>query len=65
MRRRVVITGVGCVTPLGADSEVVWGRLTEGVSGVGRISLFDANNFPVQIAAEVRDWRKTDSRSVL
>jgi 3-oxoacyl-[acyl-carrier-protein] synthase II len=56
MRRRVVITGVGCVTPLGADSEVVWGRLTEGVSGVGRISLFDASNFPVRIAAEVRDW---------
>ena len=56
MRRRVVITGVGCVTPLGADVPVLWRRLTEGISGIGPLTLFDAAQFPVRIAAEVRDW---------
>ena len=56
MRRRVVVTGMGCVTPLGAELEQVWQRLTEGQSGIGPITLFDASNFPVRIAAEVRDW---------
>ncbi|MCC7085909.1 MAG: beta-ketoacyl-[acyl-carrier-protein] synthase family protein [Pirellulales bacterium] len=54
--RRVVITGVGCVTPLGSSVREVWGRLTDGRSGVGRLTLFDASRFPVQIAAEVKDW---------
>src|SRR5262249_11740526 len=56
MRKRVVITGLGCVTPLGSDVQQVWDRLTEGRSGVGRLTLFDASRFPVQIAAEVKDW---------
>lgn len=56
MRRRVVITGVGCVTPLGSEVRTVWQRLTEGESGVGPLTLFDASNFPVRIAAEVRNW---------
>ncbi|HTQ39896.1 MAG TPA: beta-ketoacyl-[acyl-carrier-protein] synthase family protein [Pirellulales bacterium] len=56
MRNRVVITGVGCVTPLGSDVREVWNRLTAGRSGVGRLTLFDASRFPVQIAAEVKDW---------
>jgi 3-oxoacyl-[acyl-carrier-protein] synthase II len=56
MRRRVVITGLGCVTPLGSDERVVWDRLTAGKSGVGRLSLFDASRFPVRIAAEVKNW---------
>ena len=56
MGRRVVVTGVGCVTPLGSDLETVWQGLTEGRSGVGRLTLFDASGFPSQIAAEVRDW---------
>lgn len=56
MRRRVVITGIGWVTPLGADIESVWQALLEGRSGVGYISLFDASHFPTQIAAEVRNW---------
>ena len=56
MRNRVVITGLGCVTPLGSDVHQVWNRLTEGQSGVGRLTLFDASRFPVQIAAEVKDW---------
>jgi 3-oxoacyl-[acyl-carrier-protein] synthase II len=56
MRRRVVVTGIGCVTPLGTDIETVWRRLLNGESGVGYTSLFDASNFPTKIAAEVRNW---------
>jgi len=56
MSRRVVITGVGCVTPLGNDLGQFWRNLTEGRSGIGPITRFDASGFPVQIAAEVKDW---------
>jgi len=56
MQRRVVITGMGWVTPLGADIDQVWKALLEGRSGVGYISLFDASQFPTKIAAEVRHW---------
>ena len=54
MNRRVVVTGMGMVTPLGLDMESTWSALLKGQSGVGRISLFDASTFPTQIAAEVR-----------
>ena len=60
MRRRVVITGLGCVTPLGANLGEIWGRLSEGRSGTGPLTLFDASGFPVRIAAEVRDWTIAD-----
>ncbi|MHC4402288.1 MAG: beta-ketoacyl-ACP synthase II [Planctomycetota bacterium] len=60
MRRRVVVTGIGCVTPLGAEIEAVWSRLLDGQSGVGYITLFDASNFPTRISAEVRDWDLSD-----
>jgi len=53
---RVVITGAGCVTPLGSSVDVFWRNLTEGRSGIGPIRAFDASRFPVRIAAEVRDW---------
>ena len=56
MRRRVVITGIGCVTPLGNDVKTVWGRLLKGDSGVGPTTLFDASNFPTRISAEVRNF---------
>jgi 3-oxoacyl-[acyl-carrier-protein] synthase II len=56
MRRRVVISGIGWVTPLGTDIEAVWRRLLHGESGVGYITHFDASNFPTKIAAEVRNW---------
>ena len=56
MRRRVVITGVGCVTPLGTSVESMWKALQRGDSGVGYTTGFDASNFPTKISAEVRDW---------
>ncbi len=60
MRRRVVVTGMGLVTPLGADLEQVWQKVLAGESGIGYITLFDATNFPTRIAAEVRNWDLRD-----
>jgi len=60
MRRRVVVTGLGCVTPLGSEIETTWRRLLNGESGIGYISLFDASNFPTKISAEVRNWDVSD-----
>ena len=59
MRRRVVVTGVGMINPLGKDVDSVWAALREGQSGVGYISIFDAQNYPTKIAAEVKDWDVT------
>src|SRR5262245_29117121 len=56
MRRRVVITGLGCITPMGTEVEQVWEGLKNGRSGVGYTTIFDASRFPTKIAAEVRDW---------
>jgi len=56
MERRVVITGMGAVTPLGLDLKTTWENLMRAKSGIGHISLFDATTFPVQIAAEVKDF---------
>ena len=60
MTRRVVITGLGMVTPLGADLETVWQRLLAGQSGVSYTTLFDASNFPTKISAEVKNWDVSD-----
>src|SRR6267142_1657168 len=56
--RRVVITGMGCVTPIGIGRQAFWSALTQGESGVRRIESFDVSDSPVKIAAEVRnfDW---------
>jgi 3-oxoacyl-[acyl-carrier-protein] synthase II len=56
MRRRVVVTGVGCINPLGHDVETVWSALKEGQSGVGYTTIFDASRFPTRISAEVKNW---------
>ncbi|MDD3469100.1 MAG: beta-ketoacyl-[acyl-carrier-protein] synthase family protein [Thermoguttaceae bacterium] len=61
MKRRVVVTGIGWVTPLGSEIEAVWQRLLKGESGVGPITLFDASTFPTRIAAEVKDWTIADA----
>jgi 3-oxoacyl-[acyl-carrier-protein] synthase II len=54
--RRVVITGIGCVTPLGIGREKFWKGLLSGASGIRRIEAFDVSDSPVQIAAEVPDF---------
>ena len=54
--RRVAITGMGFVTPIGNDEETVWSNLVEGVSGVGPITRFDTEAYSTKIAAEVKDF---------
>ena len=56
MRRRVVVTGLGLVTPLGNDVEATWSGLVEGRSGAGPITLFDATDQDVRFACEVKDF---------
>lgn len=55
MERRVVVTGIGVISPLGKKDQL-WENLLKGVSGVGRVTRFDASEYPVQIAAEVKDF---------
>ncbi len=55
-RRRVVVTGIGMVNPMGHDVATVWSQLLEGRSGVARTTLFDASAFPTNISAEVKNW---------
>ena len=52
--RRVVVTGMGCVSPLGTDLQSTWSRLIHGESGIDRITAFDASNLETQIAGEVK-----------
>src|SRR3954471_14829129 len=56
MRRRVVVTGIGMVTPLGHSPDETWRALQESKSGVDYISLFDASEFPTRIAGEVKNF---------
>jgi len=56
MRRRVVITGMGMINPMGHDVETVWTGLKEGQSGVGLTTVFDASSFPTRISSEVKNW---------
>ena len=54
--RRIVVTGVGLLSPLGISTEATWQALLRGDSGVGPISLFDATNYATTIAAEVKGF---------
>ncbi|MFN0052168.1 MAG: beta-ketoacyl-ACP synthase II [Planctomycetales bacterium] len=56
MRRRVVVTGMGAITPIGKDVASMWEVLRAGGSGIGYITHFDATKFPTRIAAEVKDF---------
>ncbi len=60
MKRRVVVTGIGLVTPLGTGVEKTWQSLCEGRSGIARITRFDPSELPSQIAAEVKDFDPAD-----
>ena len=59
-KRRVVITGLGVVSPIGIGSSQVWENVLKGVSGVGPITRFDASLLPTRIAAEVKGFNSTD-----
>ncbi len=58
--KRVVITGVGAVTPVGIGKEEMWKNIKAGVCGVDRITRFDPSEFACQIAAEVKDFNAAD-----
>ncbi|MCH7597304.1 MAG: beta-ketoacyl-[acyl-carrier-protein] synthase II [Planctomycetes bacterium] len=60
MQRRVVITGMGWVTPLGCDIESVWQRLLAGESGIAPTTLFDASTYPTTFSAEVKSFDLKD-----
>jgi 3-oxoacyl-[acyl-carrier-protein] synthase II len=60
LSRRVVVTGVGLVNPLGIGIDPVWAKVCEGVSGVGPITRFDTTDFETKIAAEVKGFRSED-----
>ena len=65
--RRVVITGMGCVTPVGNNLKEFWTSLLEGKSGIRRITYFDVSLYPTQIAAEVKNFDPSpyiDAKSV-
>jgi len=59
-RTRVVVTGLGVITPLGNDADTFWRRLVAGESGVGQITRFDTTDYKVHIAAEVKDFDPED-----
>src|SRR5204863_5658364 len=54
--KRVVITGMGWVTPMGHSIDAVWKRLLNGESGIAKTSIFDASTFPTTFSAEVKNY---------
>lgn len=55
-KKRVVITGLGAVTPIGTDVETAWENIKNGVSGIGRLTRLDPEQFPAKVAAEINDF---------
>ena len=58
-KRRVVVTGMGAITPLGNDVETTWNNIVSGVSGIGPLTRVNADDFPAKVAAEVKDFDPT------
>src|SRR5690348_16793975 len=58
--RRVAVTGIGFITPIGNDEETVWSNMVEGSSGIGPITRFDTSGFDTKIAAEVKGFNPED-----
>ena len=56
MNRRVVVTGMGAITPVGLDVDNYWSSLKKGISGAGHITKFDTSEYDVKIAAELKDF---------
>jgi 3-oxoacyl-[acyl-carrier-protein] synthase II len=60
MKRRVVVTGVGAVTPVGSNIEKAWNNIINGVSGVGPLTRVNADEYPAKVAAEITDFNIED-----
>jgi 3-oxoacyl-[acyl-carrier-protein] synthase II len=60
LEKRVVVTGLGAVTPVGLGKDKLWSSLKNGISGIGEITKFDADGYECRIAAEVRDFVAAD-----
>ena len=59
-KRRVVVTGLGAVTPIGNNVETFWKNIKAGEIGIGEITRFDTTDFKVKLAAEVKDFNAKD-----
>ena len=62
-RPRVVVTGLGAVTPIGTGREVVWSGLLAGRSGFGPVDSFDTGRYTVHVGAEIRDFHARSRRA--
>lgn len=60
MKRRVVVTGLGAITPIGNSVDSFWNSIKEGKNGIDNITLFDTTDFKVKLAAEVKDFNPED-----
>ncbi|MFY9177040.1 MAG: beta-ketoacyl-ACP synthase II [Caldicoprobacterales bacterium] len=60
MPRRVVVTGMGAITPLGNSVDIFWEALKDGKNGIDKIDKFDVEDYPTQMAAQVKDFDPTD-----
>ncbi len=60
MKRRVVVTGLGVVTPLGCTVDKCWSRVLAGESGISLVSLFDTSDLRVKIGGDIKDWNPSD-----
>ena len=60
MKRRVVITGVGAITPIGKNVEEFWKGIKKGECGIDEITAFDTTNFKVKLAAELKNYNPED-----
>ncbi|MGM9927268.1 MAG: beta-ketoacyl-ACP synthase II [Bacillus sp. (in: firmicutes)] len=56
MKRRVVVTGIGAVTPLGNDANATWEKVIQGQSGIGPLTRLNSDEYPAKVAAEVKDF---------
>ena len=59
MKRRVVVTGLGIISPIGNDIDTFWENVKKGTVGIGEITKFDTTDFKVKLAAEVKDFDAT------
>ena len=59
-RRRVAVTGLGCVSPLGVGADATWKAIVSGESGAGEVTRFDTSEYSTKIACEVKDFDPTE-----